>query len=136
MKKTPEDHPWRGHVIRVQSTTASTKDLTLNEYVLFHSIVHHLCNNNHKYTMPRELYIHSHHFPISILRWERKNPEIILTTPISRSVVNNMSTDNFSLNQIAIACNSVYYLHHHQLKRFLSERLPVGPTDRYLFLSR
>ena len=33
-----------------------------------------------------------------------------------------------------IGSNSVFYLHNHQMKRFTSARLPVGPTHKYLFV--
>ena len=48
-------------------------------------------------------------------------------------MVDDMS-DDFSLNRLSVVGNYVCFLHNDNLKRFASERLPVGPTYRSLFI--
>ena len=47
------------------------------------SISKHLFDNTVHNPVPAVLYIHYHHFPISMLQWRERNPSSNLATPLN-----------------------------------------------------
>ena len=131
---SPPGYPWNNDVIRVQFVETHEDQLTTKKFALLKSISKHLFDNIVPNPVPAVLYIHYHHFPISMLQWRERNPSNNLSTPLNLAQARDISINDLGHNRIIEYTNTVYYLHNQDLKKnkSLRAKIPVKYKKQFV----
>ena len=118
-----EEHVWCSKIIEIKFHNRKFDTMSVKMYALYMSIRRHILKQSDEIMVPSVIYLHPHHFPISLLTWMNKQPRIShFSKELSAEETRSIDANHMGSQRFYDYNNSVMFYHNIDLSKKLYSR--------------